>query len=85
MIVDVNELSEEDIKYRYITPAIEKSGWLKNDIRMEYYFTDGKVIVQGNQTMRGQAKKADYILHKDGHIQLAIVEAKKYNKTIKIL
>ena len=82
MIVDVNELSEEDIKYRYITPAIEKSGWLKNDIRMEYYFTDGKVIVQGNQTMRGQAKKADYILHKDGHIQLAIVEAKKYNKTI---
>ena len=78
----MKKLSEEDTKYRYITSAIEKSGWLKNDIRMEYYFTDGKVIVQGNQTMRGQAKKVDYILHKDGHIQLAIVEAKRYTETI---
>ena len=37
------ELSEEDTKFRYITPAIEKSGWLKDDIRMEYFFTDGKL------------------------------------------
>ena len=36
------ELSEEDTKFRYITPAIEKSGWAKDDIRMEYFFTAGK-------------------------------------------
>ena len=76
-----HELSEEDTKFRYITPAIEKSGWLKDDIRMEYFFTDGKVIVHGNSVNRGQIKKADYLLHKE-NIQLAIVEAKKYSKTV---
>lgn len=76
-----HELSEEDTKFRYITPAIEKSGWLKDDIRMEYFFTDGKVIVHGNSVNRGQIKKADYLLHKE-NIQLAIVEAKKYSKSV---
>ena len=56
----IPELSEEDTKYRYITPAIEKSGWSKLDIRLEYFFTDGKVIVQGNNVTRGKSKKADY-------------------------
>jgi len=77
----MQELSEEDTKFRYITPAIEKSGWTKDDIRMEYFFTDGKIIVRGNNVTRGQAKKADYILRKE-NVQLAIIEAKKYSKTV---
>ena len=79
--MSIQELSEEDTKFRYITPAIEKSGWLKDDIRMEYFFTAGKVLVHGNSVTRGQIKKADYLLHKE-NIQLAIVEAKKYSKTV---
>ena len=77
----VQELSEEDTKYRYITPAIEKSGWAKSDISMEYFFTAGKIIVRGNKVKRGEAKKTDYLLHKN-NIQLAIVEAKKYSETL---
>ena len=35
-------LSEEDIKLRFITPAIENAGWEKEQIRMEYTFTDAE-------------------------------------------
>lgn len=40
-------LSEEDIKHRYINPAIETSGWDKQHVRMEYPFTAGRVIFDG--------------------------------------
>ncbi|MEG2017112.1 MAG: hypothetical protein RR844_05525 [Clostridium sp.] len=34
-------MSEEDIKMKYITPAIESSGWdIKKQVRVEYSFTD---------------------------------------------
>lgn len=74
-------LSEEDIKFRFITPAIEKAGWTKDSIRMEYSFTDGQMFVNGNKTRRGQSKRADYILFKNGTFPLAIIEAKKLEDT----
>ena len=67
------DLSEEDIKLQYITPAIEQAGWDKNQIRMEYPFTDGRVIVRGNLTSRGIRKKADYILYYQRNFPLAII------------
>ena len=39
------ELSEEDIKVRYITPAVEKAGWNKTQMRREYSFTAGRIIL----------------------------------------
>ena len=73
----MKKLTEEDIKYRYITPAIEKAGWIKEQVLMEYFFTDGQVLVRGNTVKRGKRKKADYILtHKDSQIPIAIIEAK---------
>lgn len=54
-------LSEEDIKHRYITPAIAAK-WKPAQIRMEYPFTDGRVLVSGNKTSRGRQKRADYLL-----------------------
>lgn len=56
------KLTEEDIKYRLITPAIEEAGWKKEQILMEYFFTDGQVLVRGNTVKRGKRKKADYLL-----------------------
>jgi type I restriction enzyme R subunit len=70
------ELSEEDTKLRYITPAIECKWDKQSQIRMEYPFTDGQVIVRGNAIERGSAKKADYILYYKRNLPLAIVEAK---------
>lgn len=70
-------MSEEDIKMKYITPAIEKSGWdVKKQVRAEYSFTDGRVIVRGNITTRGKRKRADYILFYKPNLPLAIIEAK---------
>ena len=42
------DLSEEDIKAQYITPAIEKAGWdIKRQVRFEYAFTAGRIILRG--------------------------------------
>jgi type I restriction enzyme R subunit len=72
-----NHLTEEDVKNRFITPAIDHAGWEKEQYRMEYQFTDGPIIVRGSITDRGKSKKADYLLmSKDSNLPLAIVEAK---------
>lgn len=79
----MKKLTEEDIKYRYITPAIEQAGWKKEQVLMEYFFTDGQVLVRGNTVKRGKRKKADYLLtHKNGQIPLAIVEAKDADHSV---
>lgn len=78
-----SSLSEEDVKNRYITPALEKAGWHKEQMRMEYSirfnvpFTDGKIIVKGKKATRGKIKKADYLLHHHNNFPIAIVEAKE--------
>lgn len=71
------DLSEQDICLRYITPSLEAAGWDKmKQIRTEYTFTDGNVIVRGNVTTRGNKKRADYLLSFKSNIPLAVVEAK---------
>ncbi len=78
-----SSLTEEDVKLRFITPAIEKAGWDKTQISMEKSFTDGQVIVQGNKVKRGKRKKADYILYyKLNQLPLAVVEAKDNKHTL---
>ena len=73
------ELSEEDVKFQYITPAIiETAGWDRKNIRMEYSFTDGRIVFAGHVHHKKQPKYADYLLF-DGNVNFpyAIVEAKK--------
>lgn len=48
------DLSEEDIKARYITPAVEQSGWGKKQIRYEYAFTAGRIILRGECNITGK-------------------------------
>lgn len=76
-------LSEEDIKARYITPAITNAGWnIKKQVRLEYSFTAGRIILRGNITARGKRKSADYLLSYKTNIPLAIIEAKDNNHSI---
>ncbi|WP_405289002.1 EcoAI/FtnUII family type I restriction enzme subunit R [Methanobrevibacter sp.] len=71
------KLTEEEVKLRYITPAIEEAGWDKHSqIRMEYHFTDGEMLIRDNKAVRGKPKFADYLLFYESNIPLAIVEAK---------
>ena len=76
------DLSEEDIKARYITPAVEHSGWDKKQIRYEYAFTAGRIILRGNITSRGKQKFADYLLFYKPNFPLAIIEAKDNNHPV---
>ena len=75
-------LSEEDIKARYITPAVTAVGWHINQIRFEYPFTDGRIILRGNVTARGKQKRADYILFYKPNFPLAVIEAKDNNHPV---
>ncbi|MDZ7660389.1 MAG: type I restriction endonuclease [Fodinibius sp.] len=78
-----SELSEQDIWTKYITQAIEQAGWdVERQLREEYSFTAGKVIVRGKTVKRGQPKRADYVLNYKANIPLAIVEAKSNSKPL---
>lgn len=81
MSINKKAMSEEDIKMKYITPAIEKAGWdIKTQVRAEYTFTDGRIIVRGNLVARGRRKRADYLLSYKPNMPLAIIEAKDNKK-----
>lgn len=82
-ILDKKQMTEEDIKLNFITPALLSKGW-KDKITMEtkVQFTDGKINLKGNVAVRGDAKKADYVLYMSKDYPIAIVEAKDNNHTI---
>lgn len=79
--MDKKQLSEEDVKRLFITPAIEAQ-WDKNHIRMEAKITDGRMNIKGNLTVRNAPKKADYLLYTSGGHPIAVVEAKDNNKSV---
>lgn len=76
-------MTEEEVKLRFITPAIEEAGWdKKKQIRMEYSITAGKIVVRGNVAKRLPKKKADYVLFYKDNLPLAVVEAKDNSHVI---
>lgn len=74
------DLSEEDIKRLYITPALHGK-WADSKITMETHirnrFTDGKINIRGNIAVREAGKFADYILYWNENNPIAIIEAKR--------
>ena len=83
-MIDKKSLSERDICTKFITPAIEKSGWNKlTQILEEVSFTKGKIYVRGKLTARGTQKRADYILYYKPNIPVAVIEAKDNNHSVR--
>ena len=76
------KMTEEDVKYQFITPSIEKAGWNKDQLKFEHNFTDGEMRVRESIPKRGKRKKADYLLLYKPNIPIAIVEAKDNNHAI---
>lgn len=78
------DLTEEDVKFRYINEAITSKGWSKDSIFMEQKvkFTDGKISLHGNLVHREKPKFADYVLYANKATPLAIVEAKDANHSV---
>ncbi len=82
--MDKKSLSERDICTKFITPAVEKSGWNKlTQLLEEVSFTDGKIYVRGKLTARGNKKRADYILYYKPNIPIAIIEAKDNKHSVR--
>lgn len=81
-MISKRELSEQEIRTQYITPAIQAAGWQGQQIREEYYFTDGRYhIEQNGHAKRGERAFADYLLIYN-NIPLAVVKAKDNKQTI---
>ncbi len=71
------KLTERDICTKFITPALESSGWdIHTQILEEFPLTKGKIIVRGKLHVRAQHKRADYVLFYKPNIPIAIIEAK---------
>ncbi|MDY0143353.1 MAG: DEAD/DEAH box helicase family protein [Bacteroidales bacterium] len=78
------DLSEADIKEKFITPAVTKAGWdEQTQLGREIFFTDGRIYVKGKMTARGKRKFADYILFYKPNVPIAIIEAKDNNHSVK--
>jgi type I restriction enzyme R subunit len=75
-------LSESDICDRFITPAVTEAGWVSNQWRREYAFTDGKIIVRGKLVARGRRKRVDYLLFHRPNLPIALIEAKDNNHSV---
>ena len=71
-------LTEQEIRTRYITPALIQAGWQHHQIREEYKLTDGRVIARHNSCRRdtNTIKRADYVLFYNFHTPLVVIEAK---------
>lgn len=80
-ILDKKQMTEEDIKLHYITPAIQAS-WGLERITMETRITDGRINLRGNLVARGTPKKADYVIYLAPNKPIAIIEAKDNNHSV---
>lgn len=82
MVLNKKQMSEEDVKLNYITPAILR-GW-QDHITMEtkVKITDGQINIKGNMAVRKNPKYADYVLYLNDNKPIAVVEAKDNNHTV---
>ena len=75
--MDKKKLSERDICTKFITPAVQKAGWdIQDQIREEFSFTDGRILVRGRLHTRAKQRRADYVLSYQKNQPIAIIEAK---------
>lgn len=81
--INKKELSEMDIRTKYITPAITNAGWDPiTQMREEYKVTNGRIIARGKSCKREAPLKADYVLFYKPNKPIAIIEAKDNKHTI---
>ena len=76
-------LTERDICTKYITPALERSGWdIVTQVREEFALTKGRIIVRGKLHTRAQHKRVDYVLFYKPNIPIAVIEAKENSHSL---
>jgi type I restriction enzyme, R subunit len=82
-MMNKKQLTERDICTKYITPALERSGWdIVTQVREEFPLTKGRIIVRGKLHTRAQHKRVDYVLFYKPNIPIAVIEAKENNHAL---
>jgi len=76
-------LSEQDITSKMVLPALQKAGWDSLvQIREQYTFTAGRIIVRGKTVRRGEKKRVDVLLFHKNHYPIAVIEVKDGSHSI---
>jgi type I restriction enzyme R subunit len=70
--------NEADTCRKFVVPKLQAAGWDDDphSIAEQRTFTDGRIVVRGNQSQRQKPKRADYLLRYTRDFLLAVVEAK---------
>ena len=74
---DYGNISETDTRIKMVDPQLKTAGWKEEDIKREFYFKKGKIIIEGNEAKRGEKKFADYVLFFKNAFPIAVIEAKR--------
>ena len=71
-------LNEADTCRIYITPKLQAAEWetAPHAIHEQKVFTDGRVFTTSGKPIRGEKKRADYVLNYTRDFMIAVVEAK---------
>ncbi|MHC1565261.1 MAG: EcoAI/FtnUII family type I restriction enzme subunit R, partial [Candidatus Syntropharchaeales archaeon] len=69
-------ITEADTCRKYVVPKLYGAGWVDEQINEQKTFTDGRIVVIGNEVRRKRPKRADYILKISNNFPIAVVEAK---------
>ena len=71
-------LNEADTCRKFVVPRLQAAGWddEPHSIAEKRSFTDGRIVVRGNQAIRRKGKRADYLLRYTRDFALAVVEVK---------
>lgn len=80
-ILPKRDMTEEDIKLQYITPAVTAK-WDIGKVTMETQITDGKINLKGNLVFRERPKRIDYLLYLSANNPIAVIEAKDNRHSI---
>ncbi len=73
-------LTEADTCRKFVLPKLYAAGWDDDRISEQKTFTDGRIVVAGNRTIRRTQKRADYLLRYRPDFSIAVVEAKAVYK-----
>lgn len=81
--MDRKALTEQDIRSKFISPAIHAAGWdAMRQMREEVQLTKGRVVVRGKVSTRAEAKRAAFVLYHRPNLPIAVVEAKDNNHAL---
>ncbi len=81
--MDRRNLTDQDIRTKFITPALRGAGWDEMaQLREEVTFTARRIVVRGKIAACGKGMRIDYVLYVKQTIPVAVIKAKDNNLSV---